>query len=571
MDLGQGIMGVSDKLLQIEKDKRTREETINAVRSINDFNMKAQQEWVRVTSEEDISSTESVRKYHMFLQEQAAKTLSEFPGGEESRGRLAVQLEQDRGNHALSSYNQGVALQKKVVGEYAEGVIGRISAQAALAPSDIDAHFAALDKELGALSPALTPEQESAYYRMGRSQVVVRSATAYMDVNNFEGANAVLSAKGITEIMDPDTLRQLRSRMTLGALAQRKQKETLATKGAEIESFIGRPLTDTEKLKVVGLNPTASGRQSLAEKVGELQSLGVEVTADMVKKMQGAYIGEGSAGTMLERSIDTLSNTADVIEAGVASPEDVKDFKKAWALYTKEQRYQDELGRVVTVTMPIPDYIKRAATSIGLNRTEAGDEVKDIATASTSGESDGQIPVEQTIFGMNKQGTLTGPVAVGATVLGKTPVIGDIMEGGGDYTSNQQYVKTVTRDLVRVLQNNPKYAIAEMESISKELTLLGQVFDTGSAYEQRLVGLHRALTERAQDAAKTSVEDVDVEVRNQARNVYNGIVQFLPKLGVPKSPKNPEELRKWISSGVVKPGDWISLPDGSIRRVMGSE
>lgn len=567
--LGGTLNEFGARLQEIENSKRNSEEVIQRIQDLNSFRLKTEQEWTRLVREKDIAKREVFSEYQTFLNEAAAETLRNHPGREESRMLLAQMVEEDRGKKTLSAYNQGTQAQQKALGDYAEGVIGRLSANAGDAPATISVQFAELDKELGQLAPALTPEQEEAYRKTGRSQIVVRAATSYLDTGNFMAANRVLSTPGISELMNPDTLRQLKSQVTVQSLRSLKVAETQASKVREMEAILGRPLTEAEKLRHLKIAPpeSSSSRQSLAEWVTEVESVtGEPVTAEMVRRKAGA--GTSPQGEVFERQISAMGDLADAVEAGVASEQDIKNFKNAWAVANKVQVYVDELGRRVQVKRPIPDYIQRAGNAIGLSveSSSAGD---NSAEVSQTPSQDQDIPWNETILGMNQAGTLTGPIATGMNLIGKDPIIGGpLTGGGGDYTRNQTRVKLYTKDLIRAFALNSKYPVTEMENIKSDLELLANVVDSQEAYQQRALGLRDVLIKRAADASKTAVAAVGAEERVHARNVFNAIQEFLPLLGNPIEVKSRSEYDSLVSSGKLRPGDPVITPVG-IKKVPG--
>jgi len=158
---------------------------------------------------------------------------------------------------------------------------------------------------------------------------------------------------------------------------------------------------------------------------------------------------------------------------------------------------------------------------------------------------------------------VAGIVPSVAEFAGKTPLIGGpLFEGGGQFAQDRQYVTAKQKDLVRVLQNNPRYAEGERQAIETEITIDSSAFDNPVAYRQRLIAIDEALRQRMQNAFNTvqNITGTTQEERQHALNVANGISQFIDTLGVPPRVKNAEEAKK------LPPGAEFVTPDGRLMR-----
>jgi hypothetical protein len=154
----------------------------------------------------------------------------------------------------------------------------------------------------------------------------------------------------------------------------------------------------------------------------------------------------------------------------------------------------------------------------------------------------------------------TGPVPAIAETLGRTPLVGEIVRSP-QYTQARNFVPALQRDLVRVLQNNPRYAEGERKAIESEINISPSVFDTPGAFRDRLIGIDRALQIRERNAFETAQSArVGREERVQAMNVLNALQQFRQNLGVPPTIRGDEDFNA-LPSGT----EFID-PEGQLRR-----
>jgi hypothetical protein len=153
---------------------------------------------------------------------------------------------------------------------------------------------------------------------------------------------------------------------------------------------------------------------------------------------------------------------------------------------------------------------------------------------------------------------VTGPVPAGAEFLSRTPLLGEIVKTPG-FTQARTYVEQLNRDLIRALQNNPRYSEGERKAIEKEISIDGKLFDHPSAYRNRLIGIADALRVRERNASETANSTrVGKEERIHALNVSNAIRQHLIQLGVPPRITGNESYDEL-------PDEFID-PEGQIRR-----
>lgn len=166
-----------------------------------------------------------------------------------------------------------------------------------------------------------------------------------------------------------------------------------------------------------------------------------------------------------------------------------------------------------------------------------------------------EVP-ETTLFDLTyESGTtgLSGAIAeIGGRVLGQ----GGFFSPGEESARNRQTLTTASRDLVRALQNNPRYAEGERKSIAEEVNIQPSAFDSPSSLRARMRSIHGSLTRRLAAEERISNNPGAGEKQRQAANQSaSDIRRFLTQLGDPP----PEDGRNEM---VLPPDPEISAPSG---------
>ena len=151
---------------------------------------------------------------------------------------------------------------------------------------------------------------------------------------------------------------------------------------------------------------------------------------------------------------------------------------------------------------------------------------------------------------------VTGPVGGAVEAIGATPGVGDFFDPF-EATQDRAFAQGFANDVVRVLQNSPRFVDKERQDVKNELGLDPKLFDTTNAYMGRLIAVDDQLQERLTDAVKTLSNRgrIGVEDAKRAQTMINDIVNIRERMGLPPRVNNVAELRKKIADQVLKPGD----------------
>ena len=158
---------------------------------------------------------------------------------------------------------------------------------------------------------------------------------------------------------------------------------------------------------------------------------------------------------------------------------------------------------------------------------------------------------------------IAGPVAGVQRWIGSGPVP---MGFGGEQVSAAQQVEMQQRNLVRALQQNPRYAEGERKSIEKDIQISPEAMSNPIAYRLRLVEIGRYIQEELQfqSSILKNPNGSTVQQRQQALQSTSVLNDFYGKLGLPQQVKSIEEAKKLPPGTQFLDENWI------LRQVPGS-
>lgn len=164
-----------------------------------------------------------------------------------------------------------------------------------------------------------------------------------------------------------------------------------------------------------------------------------------------------------------------------------------------------------------------------------------------------RLPAE-TIYGTAD--LLTGPVSGFRGAGARVPLLGGIIEDPLT-TRARTSLPIIANDLLKILANNPKYAVTERTDLKEIVKLESKFFDRPENLRQQIIGLDTALEIREKNARETLASEAVTRIEaGHALNVLNGIVKFRKILGAPPLVQNAAEAK--------------TLPRGAPFRIPGS-
>lgn len=601
----QGVLDFGDAAYRAGVRIQNRNDAIALSNAVSTAN----QQWadqLRLMEEENkLTDPQAVEQFGTQLKEQQAELLNSAGvvlG--DNRSRLTTRLESLRGEYASRAAGMAVQAQRKKLNDEMAQTVSRTAASVYDAPETTEDAIASLEASIDDVAGALTPAQERAARVAGRSQIHMNAIQGLIDRGALEEAENRLTDPGVSEFLGPDDTRRLRSRITVQRVEEERADTAIMREMAQMERILGRPLTQEEKVRKLGLAPPA-GQQSLSQWVAEQEMvLGRPLTDQEIAKKQG-FLVEGDPP--LSDELQLMYELAPSFSIGTTSPKQDRQLQAAITNYTQEKTFVDrDTGQTVSRRPELPPFMREALRL--RQEIETGAQQDPGMAPAQPGQArpqqqsmqgaqpfdEGMLTRGPQMAGMGEQQPqaqppapeeqpttvegntfwdlaplVAGPVPAAATAAEATPVLGSFVDAP-QMTQARSEVQTRVRDLVRTLQNNPRYAEGERKQIENEIGLGPAAWDTAEAYRNRLIGVDQALERRLKDATALlsgELGPTTLEERQWALSAIPQITNFRQGMGLPPRPKNKAQYQKWLGEGKIGSGDTIITPDGNLKVV----
>ena len=307
-----------------------------------------------------------------------------------------------------------------------------------------------------------------------------------------------------------------------------------------------------------------SGWREILKGAGATERANIAAAAKVKAAGGKGPFGVGNA------ELNHFVNIAPKIYDKTASPEEQRIFAASVVNYTqpKTEVYTDPVkGTPMTrvITPKLPDFVNQAIANWpefqkGLSSQPmlgaiAGGGAKPAAAGAAQGpRSSGAVPqmlqpqpqeasaadtdlpqmpprvgTSQTIYDLAPE--ITGPLARSVVGVGaKIPVIGGKIKP--EVQQGVNYFNTTMESLFPLLDNNPRYnSKFERERVEKAIDLKSEVFDSGKAMQNRIIGVDKFLAdELAKDRAIANDANTTVDMKKQSLNYIANVQAFRQRL-----------------------------------------
>ncbi len=585
---------------------KRREDVIDRVQRLNEFDQYAQEALTAVNDTDDIAKKATVDSLAQGLQQRANEIMGQHAGTAASRAELQAQLNNQVGQYVKSATAAQVKAQQQFIGRAVEQKVNVLSQKAAMAPEMLPFIFESLDQDINTYADAMSPEQQAAYKEAGRSAVTVGAIDKLLQSGNHTAAKGLMSNPEVTKYLDRNAARRFNIDI---AVEERKGELEVKRREDNVKRFtqlVRRDLTPAERQRVYDLPEKKN--MTVADKITEYEIVtGRPVSQSVVDEFYNVDAGGVSGGifgnSLQGRALNFVTENAAAYAAGLLSPEKRAQFDAfAAEAYKPVTRANPATGLMETTQPNIPQFVKEAMSTRGVQQaaqaapapgqrvrlTDATGRVVGEATvgangawtingqpgaswssetpaagtsqptASTTTPSNAQgIPsapqsggdAGRTIW--ERRGNIAGPVAAGASAVSRVPGIGPTVAGAvmGDEQVRQMevdrtFVENASRNLIRVLQNNPQFAEGERKALEKELSIGPEIFRSAESYEAKLIGVAQSLTKRKMDAERSLTSGaISLDERKRAMDNIQAIDNFMRNLGIPPVVSTEEEVQ----------------------------
>lgn len=606
---GAGVAQAAGQLggaaLDLGVQMKRREDVIDRVQRLNEFDAFAQQALTAVDGTDDIAKKSTVDSYAQGLREQAAKVLGAHSGTSASRAELQAQLDNQVGQYVKSATGAQVKAQQQFIGRAVEQSANALAISGAAAPQMLPQLYEQFDQKLSTFADALSPEQFAAYREAGRSQIATGAIDRSLTDGNWTAAKKMLENPEIGKYLNPTAARKFAVDIAVDEHKAGMETKRQDANVRNLTRLAGRDLTPAEVQRARDLPPKKD--MTTSDKIAELELVtGRRATQAEINELFN--IDRGAAGgafgnSMEGRAWSTVTDNAPAYAAGLLSPEQRRQYEASLAILGKPTtRINPLTQQMETITPELPGWVRQAVQQgqsysapgaggpspgsliqytdpsgrvIGQTRVGADGSwtiadanpqtpapASPAAGASTTSNQQGIPATPQT---RNDSGrtvwerreSIAGPVAAATAGVNSIPGVGPALAGAvmGEEQARQieadrTFVQNASRDMVRLVQNSPQFAEGERKAIAEELTIGPEVFRSKESYEAKLIGISQSMTRRKLEAQNALNSNISGDERKRAMDKVVQIDNFMQVLGIPPVVSTEAEAQALPSGSV---------------------
>lgn len=207
---------------------RSREDTVNRIRTVDKFKQDAFDSFSRSQVEMDLTDPETVKTFNQQMRQKASDYLKNFKGSSDAR----AQVESELGN-ILTSYTtqmtaNSITAQRQFVMKKAGDQINQLSAQIVQNPAYLPEALKQLGVIIKDVSPAIYAEDEISLMSAAQEQLSVTALQTYTDAGQYEEARDLINKNPFfMQSMSPESQKSILREIQGGIAARDKvQKET---------------------------------------------------------------------------------------------------------------------------------------------------------------------------------------------------------------------------------------------------------------------------------------------------------------------------------------------------------
>jgi len=338
-----------------------------------------------------------------------------------------------------------------------------------------------------------------------------------------------------------------------------------ATVASEIPGAVGQFIAEEDKnkraIRMAAIQAAEKEREQVREGNVKLVETQRRAFGDILKnsgKTASSMFGKGAWDWSVINAPGLLQAYAD----GETTPEEDNLITSAASrlLRSSEEVYENDLGNKVTRTIPgynLPFLTDALAARRAL---DASGRRPGPQTPGTVPAGPNTVSPEAAVAPEAPATPATAPVAgrprklwdmapnlsfvqaAAAGIAQNVPLAGGMAEQA---QQDKAYFENSVRELIKVLQNNPRFAEGEREAIEKELDLSPRFMRDENALRNTFVGVDKFLEDKLKDSRNILADPANTpEAKKFASDSIDAIINFREKLGVPVRVYSLEEVRK---------------------------
>ena len=610
----QALEGAGNALYDIGERIQRRDELLAADQVMTDVDTWALTALDDFSKRQDITSQQSLSEFQNALKQKRAEALSKFSGRPEARAALERQLDNQLSQYGKSAISTKIKAGHALMTRAIDQQLDKSANQVGVAPQIMEDAIAENVAYVNSRKDAMSAEMYQAALTKAQAAPIQAAVMYHIQNGAWDAAEAVMADPRFTKLLAPEQVRPLRIDVAVG---KGKAEAETTRQNQNVQKFqmrLGRELTPEETLKARSL--PAKKDMTPADEITELELVqGKPASQDQVDKIYKTYVDGGKSETMFGnslqgRALSYVTDNAVAYANGLLTPDKARQFEASFNEAYGTKTYMDPVtGQPKPVTPSVPRFIQDAVnrgSSIYGGLTAGGPPGTTPRPGETvqldiNGQTIGQAVVDASGrwsipappepggagAGRGSQGVpapapapaaaaptggprlwdqadnVAGPVAGVQRWIGSGPIPLGI---GGEQVSAAQQVEMQSRNLVRALQQNPRYAEGERKSIEKDIQIGPEAMSNPTAYRLRLVEIGKYIQEELQFQASVlkNPNGSTVQQRQQALQSTATLNEFYSKLGLPQQVKSVEEAKKLPPGTQFLDENWIlrQVPGG---------
>tara|TARA_R110000751_G_scaffold56469_1_gene120431 strand:+ start:498 stop:2477 length:1980 start_codon:yes stop_codon:yes gene_type:complete len=583
-NVGTVIADRQAKYAEIEQRQRSRTDAVARAKATQEYNTFAARLAADAEVQGDLTSPEYQAERGNALQQKMMEILGAYEGSPDSQSRLAVALENLRGDTSRTMAARGNEIGIAFVNESIERGNDQ-AAEYAFNTGDIGGALDMVEDNVVEFGDGISEDNVSGSIRSGNAGVYTGVFNKAKDENNLDEMESLIAMPGVLEAVGGVAFRKMRTDTIAARTIENGWLKKVQDRVSTEEYLLGREMTPTEKANMSESSKLDGAAYDV--KVKWMESRGIVVTKEMIQaiagigsptqstaswalefqantgkaptvaqieKHMGAFIPEGEVdlsafpSTLTGSTLDIFS--ANQVAFGNSSLTELQDnqFIEAILNYTTPYTYKDDTsGRLVTIERALSPGVRQAMEDRGMTleslRGNAGvdegaeDQAGGLRDETGALTSDG---VRESVVEPGQTGWDWAKLGVGFTAsvqntIAGVPGVGPAVKVPSNVTEAIAGMKLMVRDVARALSVNPKHPVAEMEDIMKSLNLDPKAFDTVESYNSRLIAADGMLEAKYKDAKKISEAKTGTttELRRAALQKMAEVMLARETLGVP--------------------------------------
>lgn len=253
-DFGAGVGQATSSLGGVVEDigvqMKRRQDVIERVQLMTEFDTFAQDALTTLNDTEDISSKATVDKYSAGLREKASEIVKRHGGTSGSRAELQAQIENQVGQYAKSATATQVKAQQQFIGTIVDQKANELAISGAFAPEKMGDLFTDLDRTIDSMADAMSPALAAQYKEAGRSRIATSAIQQLLVQGQAGTAKKLMENPEVGKYLGADAARKFAIDITVdqrkNELETQRQERNVASWGQRL----GRNLTPEEVIKV---------------------------------------------------------------------------------------------------------------------------------------------------------------------------------------------------------------------------------------------------------------------------------------------------------------------------------